>query len=670
MCYPYSSLIAPTEATGSMPVCPVFRRYPPSEDISVRLTAAIESRDFESALALIETDSHLIWLRNLGSKNPLHALANSPFSVEQIMVLSTHLLKIGYDPFIKNQEGFDYVCLLLIQGTLPVHALFGIIREILGWHTLLPESFLPIYHLLVESPAYAQSQKHELAALICSLTSDKITCGLIDAVFRSLFCTHKRNIGFSIQIAFDILLKRNLINQFKINDYQDHIGRNLIHRVLLDDTSDAISKYDAIRSLVFHGADINHTDIKGRFPLLLSMKMPIPFKDKKYLAEALLQMGAKQHVVFQGTTEPAFSGLFKKSLATESKDELSCLSVLLTGKDYYSEYFHLSLLGNLFGCDVQWELDGFSTTIIGLSIYERQISAWLEREASDFYRTLPDSTSPLYGAFCEEVRSLADDSCPISESSALFEEIKEALMEAQRVLSTAFTLGRHGRGPLLEAINSPSTVGFVATLAVDKENYHDIGLLFKDSTVYLCNKGFGSLQHGISEHPFPNPNKKARLIFDLTSGKNLLEIIGRHFPERSLFIKNDSIMILSQHQQIANNCPVTSFSSLELAILYTELCKAYPENFKKAEYIARAISATHRNHRQLIALNQYLSHHSSPGAVPSHSELLLNLFGKSLLSNKKWAVAKTIEDWAQKHSTALADCIHFAIGTVAASKSP
>lgn len=682
MCYPYSSItmlpsshssqfgLSPQRFAGSGPPSPLFHRSLRTEDISLSLTSAIQAGDFRLAMLEIQNNSHLVWRLNQGSVNPLHALANSSFPWEQKLALSTLLLKIGYDPFLRNQEGFDYICLLILPGDLPAKFLYDLIKEALDWHALTPASFLLIYDLILESPAYSSSEKYELISSICLLTSEEATCALIETVLQSHLEILKKGVSFSIQIAIDILIRRNLINNLKINDFQDHFGRNLIHMVLLDDTSDAKSKYFAIHSLVLAGADIEHRDVRGRFPLLLALKGQAPFQAKKWLAEMLLQLGAKKQIVFQGTTTPTFASLFTRQLSIESKKELSCLSELLTGKDYYSEYFHLSLLGNLFGEDIHWELDGFTFTLTGLSIYETQIGTWLENEAYGFYQTLLDSNAPLHESFYQEVCSSIDVSWSLSERGVFFREIAVALQEAKRILSTAFSLGRQGRGNLLQAINSTAAVGFIATAPVDHDSYHDIGLLFRNKTAYLCNKGFGSLQHGISEHPFPYFLKKKNLILDLTSGKRLLEIVGKYFPERSLFIRNDAAMILSQHQQAGNNCPIASYTSLELAILYTRLCMVYPDDSDKAKHVARAILATHRSHRQLLALSQYLSLHSSPREVPIHSEILFNLFGKSLHSEKKRAIAEMIESWAKKYSPALSACIFFALGTTEEVNTP
>ena len=105
MCYPNSSVIAQPDwkssqsnlfqnpFNGSAPPSPLFHRSLRSEDISASLTHAIEAGDYGLTISKIQNNSRLIWQLNPGSTNPLHALANSQFSVEQMLVLSTHLLK-------------------------------------------------------------------------------------------------------------------------------------------------------------------------------------------------------------------------------------------------------------------------------------------------------------------------------------------------------------------------------------------------------------------------------------------------------------------------------------------------------------------------------------------------------------------------------------------------
>lgn len=49
----------------------------------------------------------------------------------------------------------------------------------------------------------------------------------------------------------------------------------------------------------------------------------------------------------------------------------------IAGRNYYQEYFYLTLLTNLFSIDFEWKQDGFTLDTAGLAKNETQIASWL-----------------------------------------------------------------------------------------------------------------------------------------------------------------------------------------------------------------------------------------------------------------------------------------------------
>lgn len=633
------------------PCCGPQSLNPSAQDPSADLISAVHSGDFKRALFVLQNDTRPPWHLNHDGETPLHALAKSSLSLVQIQILSGKMLEKGYDPATLNGQRLDYISLLLMRQDIPAEDLYELIKKAFEHQptVLSPSRFRYYLNITAQHQCYDFKAKLDLFNSISSLVSPHELCALCNFYIESIMSTPSPGLSTGLQILLAVLAGKNLLAFFNFNNYRDLTEKNLIHLVICEERSPVQARCSAIHSLVAAGVDVNHIDRQGNFPLLLALKSNGFVWDKAHLAECLLRLGAKQRTTLPNSGEPLFRQLFGPCLTGMSFLQISALTLLLTGKDYYTEYFHLTLLGNLFGQAIRWEMDGFSAEIQGLNINDAQISSWMEEEAAHFYSILLNKDLPMNKQFWEEIQAiLKGDKSDLGLKDSI-DALSPALAETQSVLSIAFSLRKLRMDFLLGLVQMFPMIGFIAMVPAVGNSYHAMGVLFRNNASYLCNKGYGSVQPGVSEHVMDYPERKYEILVDAMGGLPTSPFIRKYFPERTSSSTKSGNIILKQKAQQANNCPIASFCSLELATLYTALMQIFPAYPIRNERIARAIAAVHRKHRKDAALRNYLFIHSEKREVAFHGNFLVDLYKKCIGNDKKKGYADSIKSWAMKH---------------------
>lgn len=588
---------------------------------------------YEKAIDMIESDGRSPWeLPNSGA-TPLHALADSTFPVDQLQTLSSLLLKKGYNPTHVDPRGNDYLTLLIDRGDINILQILMFIHS--AWkadpNILHPYFFNRIFIRIAESPSYSFTEQLYLLSTLLRFLDEMDSGACLNDCLNNLVHYPYTNIPIKIQLIVNLLKEINILNRFSMNSYLDAEGRNLIQLSLQDPDISPDSALALVRTLKESGCDINHASKDHLFPLLSVLKSNRPFDQKTWLANQMIHLGAKARPLLPGTNIPSFTRLFCLQKTGMERDRLAALTYLVSGRSYYQEFYYITLLCNLFGIDFQWSLDGFSLQIAGLDKEETQIAAWMEREAWEFYSALLNDDNPCHYLFWKRIyEKLGNDL-----SEALWrvngEQIREALSKVRSSLATAFAMGRNRRASR-ESRNHPDTISLIATLSTGGGQYHDIGILFKKGIVYFSNKGFGTRDAGVSAHPFTT-RRFELLVNDIEQERCILDIVHNYFPERALDAVRTMPLLFSQKMQRANNCPIASYASLELAVVYSSLIDFFPATSAAARAIARAIKDVHHSTRKESALAQYFSYHSIPRDVPMSRELLLLIDQKTAHSS-------------------------------------
>ncbi|CRX38716.1 hypothetical protein [Estrella lausannensis] len=623
------------------------------QDPCTLLAGEIACGNYETAVSMIEQDTRPLWILKQTGSTPLHTLAGAPLTPEEIHTLNDLLLQRGYNPLIVDELGNTYLTLLIERQNIPAARLFLIILR--AWSInrdiLLPRLFTQIFQRITESSAYSYEEKRCLIVSITGLLTEEEGCRCFNDCLVKITNRHPPFAAVKLRIIMNLLEARQSLCHFRMNWYQDGAGRNLIHIVLLDSSASVDEIHLAVTALVNAGCDINHQSQNRCYPLLLVLQSLLPFAQKKWLAERFIELNAERHALHPGTTTPAFRKLLENNVEYKSTNELAELTQLLTGRCYYQEYFYLTLLSNLFSIEFQWNQDGFSISTAGLPKNETQIESWLEIEAWGFYSSLITPSHPHYNFLWKKMMDKLSPESAKALTEVGWIYLYPALLKVQGALSRAFHSGRD-RSNILQITGDENPVAFVATLKTNDESYHDIGIAFQNNTAYLCNKGYGTPESGISAHPLSR-HEIQQMKSEIDRGMSVIALIDRYFPGRSFRTQHKTHLVYSQKRQKVGNCPIASYTSLEMAILHAALKDLFKQNGQVAAEIVKTIKDLHRESRKEHALGIYLTYHAVQREIPINSHMLIAIGRDAVKDPSRWPIADIIIDKTQSVFPAL-----------------
>lgn len=157
-----------------------------------------------------------------------------------------------------------------------------------------------------------------------------------------------------------------------------------------------------------------------------------------------------------------------------------------------------------------------------------------------------ESKSPVIFQQLEKIMDTLSREAAEALAETDWRQLHPALLNVQGALSKAFLKGIDRKNGLYFA-NDESLVAFVATLVSTQDNYHDIGIAFKNNVAYLCNKGFGIPDSGISAHPLSH-RKIQKMKSDISINSYILMAIGRETAkDRTRWHMADLIIDKTKH---------------------------------------------------------------------------------------------------------------------------
>ena len=592
-----------------------------AENGTTSLHTALQEGQYDQAVALIKKHSSLNVAENNTGWTPLHCLFCCSWDDEQFFNLLNLLLQGGCLPNAKSVNGETFLDKLAKGSHLSIDQYLNICQIISskGYVFYDPESDVPPF-LIDAAEAYQCvpiQTRIEIISNYFMFIPDDLKQQAAQNLFFKVLKSPEFHEGELAQLIEGLLsaLKKYFDPAKAVN--QD--GDNLCFHALSNSYTEASEIAEIIYILHQYGVSTREcTSARSVFECVMAFQNS--FRFKKELLLQLMKLGIKCTITQDEEADPLPENIAAIDYLLSLKipgNEISEIMRIVTGTDWYREFLLLKLIANCFSKDIHWKVDGITIKLSGAKGTLRDFYRWLERDSLEFYesRGLSKESSANF------LRSIASE-VSTEAKKALYKldetHWNELLNRAGGVLNRAFPQ-KQGYSSLTTLIDIQGLHVIMPSLRTDdlKVN-HMIGLLFRRSEVLFCNKGDDlTSRSGISRHSLSD--EKMNTIFqEALQGTHLYTFIRNHFLER---VEEETgapaPFIADQKEQLAGNCPVASYSSLEFGLLITLLEEVMPNTNKEiVTEIAHQIKKVHRLARRKKLLEEYQTFHSEGDAYP------------------------------------------------------
>ncbi|CRX39561.1 hypothetical protein [Estrella lausannensis] len=596
------------------------------------LHIALQEMQYEDALAIMKKHSRLNVVELKTGWTPLHCLFCCAWTSEQFFSLFNSLLNGGCQPNVKTTSGKTFLDYLANSNSLSPDHYNEICKTIAskGYVFYDPKSDLPQF-LLETAEAHFSVPIPTRVAIIKNYFNF-IPMELKQQAAERLFRTVLQSSEFgSGEIAE---LTEGLLNAFG-EDFNpaealDEKEANLCFYALSNCYTGAEELARIIHILHQHGVSTKKCTSEGSvFECIIAFRNSFHFK--KELIRHLMAYGIQCTITrSEDDSSPTHVAVIEYLIRHKlAGNEITEIMRLVTNQDWYREFLLMKLIANCYSVDLSWDDESGSVELSGARGSFKDFFRWLETDALEFYESKAQSSESA-DSFLQTIASQVSD--PAQKTLRELDQTAwiNLLRKAGGVLNHAFiqNSGDYTLTTLLEIQGLHAVVSSLKT--DDPKANHMIGLLFRGAEVFFCNRGDDlTRRSGISRHVLSD--EKMNTVFQQAhEGVHLYSFIREHFLERIQEVTGQNApFIVDQKQQQASNCPVASFSSLELGLIVALLKEQMPlSDHNIVIEIARKIKKAHRSARRSKLIEEYRTFHAGDGAnIPSQISSETDPFG-------------------------------------------
>lgn len=584
---------------------------------TTRLHVALQEGEYDQAIALLRKHCQLNVKEQHTGWTPLHCLFCCRWARNEFFILLDLLMKGGCSPSAKSNIGKTFLDLIAGGSDFGLNEYKEIFEKIdlKQFRFYTPGENLPSF--LLETAEARHFGKDERLGIIMEYFSYILEENRQEAAEKLfLQITDSSEFADGEMEWFISNLLKSFGPSFDPCLVKDPRGRNLFYAVLNNPylRIEEICKIAGI--LKDHNVNINSIGPKHPTTFEFLIEARYLFKTKIALLKGLLDVGLECTTTVDADAPSLPSHfIFIDYLLGCDLDGKKVREVMqtITGMDVYREFLLLKLIANCFSLEEKWVLEDGAVNLPGSSTRLTDFYSWIEDEALQFYTNNSESKGKTI-ALLRDVSKIISSDAQSAIQQISYAAWKTLLEDTGLLLSRSYYYRRTREETIDSLLDSKGRFAFLPSLATtDANSRHVVGLFFKPPEVLFCNKGDDlSKISGVSRHSFSQ--KRINKIFkEAREGTQLYRFITDHFPDRFKKTKVDkSPFIARQKSQTTGNCPVASFSSLELSLLITLISEAAPEAKESSvNEIARAIKTIHRKERRKKVLSEYEQFHSN-----------------------------------------------------------
>ncbi|MEC7838714.1 MAG: hypothetical protein VX777_01595 [Chlamydiota bacterium] len=541
-----------------------------------------------------------------------------------------------------------------------------------GANSLLINSFgqTPVDHIFQNFELSIETKIFFAKALL-SITPKNEACALVRQGIEGYFINEEllspslKEIEVILNTYGDIIDLNNI----------DGTGTSVFTYIFYSYASDNIAYLcEVIALAVSKGADPNHKNSEGNSVLLNGIDREVliyhydpsnSYNRLQLLFKTLIDLGADPLKSIDNKQKGCINKIYSYFTEQFTTEQMQSLFLTLYKRDVYIELETRILLLNSYSIDSHVStLYGETFNLEGANSIEKFIHPHIYY-LNQYYKEL---IQELDGGEQNNFREILNRcNHPYLHKDSTY-TLKKIFAQVPKILEECGTTQQLTSRELIQKIKNNAPFTMLATHLVTSERLedeaHTVGYYFVDNIMMLGNCGaFSGNYPGLSIHE--KTVKAKQFTKKLIDEHNLSSFLRIYFPGRVDLRgprKRKTIKYIPQHHQTIGNCPIKSFNSLELGVLYYELQKYFDDEF--AINLAKAIKAVGHTYRKKEILRLYLDmHHTSiKGKFPPADDELLLQIRNSLANNEdldntrinsinKWFKEKGLERYLDKVNT-------------------